>query len=276
VSQPGRVAGPIRHNGPVARDPWGVRLPDIAALAELFGTADHLDYPCLTREQLLAVADRPVVTDARDLQWWQDLDDRTRTELVEAGQRSLLAADHVRLDPERPSDLVLSPAVQAIVAIRSAPAFVSVAGGERLDQPALRCFGVRMDQPAGPEDFAVLLEARITRGVSEFILGTARYAAVAVTRFVLAPPAPGDPDAVEVDEPLGRVLVRRLQLFPPGTFSGGQRLRLYAGLTAGAVEELADDDSTTGPVSTTEADLVDRILTSWQSAVAAGMVGTSS
>lgn len=247
---------------------WGPRLSEVGTLAELLAGNDHVVHPTLTREQLIAAGDRPVCTDVRDLQWWNGLTDEARVEVAAAAQKALLAADQVRLDADRPGEVVLSPALQAITTIRSAPAFVSVAGGERIDEPTMRCFGLHLDDPA---EVAVLLEARVFPGISEFLLGTATWAAGMLTRFVLAPPGSHDPDAAEVGAPLGRVVVRRLQLFPPGRWDGGQRIRVYAGVTGGAVEDIAPDGTGSGPGATTEQALAGRILTAWRAAVDEGV-----
>lgn len=230
-----------------------------ARLAEL-AEVDHVGYPPLTRDELLSLGDRPAFADRADLTWWGGLDERTRAEVRATAQRGLLARCLASIDRDEPTALVVDDRLALVLAVRTMPAFVTVAGNAASGDPMLRCYGV-LD--AGGSLAAVLLEARLLPGVSEFVLGTPHYAATALTRLLYAPPDQSDPAATSADHPAGGVLVRRMEMFPPGITSGGRRYLIMAAATAGALATV-DAAGRPGPLTEiTEQAVVDLVLSGW-------------
>lgn len=227
-----------------------------AELAEV----DHVDYPALTRDELISLGDTPAFADRADLAWWGGLDDATRAELRASAQRGLLARGLARIDTEDPTKLAVEDRVARTLAVRSLPAFVTIAGNVSSADVALRCHGILDEQDALA---AVLLEARLLPGISEFVLATPAYAATALTRFLFAEPDPADPGAVAVQNPAKRVVVRRMEMFPAGVVSGGRRYLVLAGVMAGALATV-DDTGRRGPLTeVTEQAVIDLVLAGW-------------
>jgi hypothetical protein len=228
-------------------------------LAQL-ADADHVEYPAITRDELIALNDAPAFADTADLSWWGGLTDSTRDELRASAQRGLLARGLVTLDPDDPARLVVDDRIGFVLAVRSVPAFVTIAGNVSSADPMLRCYGI-LGHSA--ELAAVLVEARLLPGVSEFVLGTPTYAATALTRCLYAQPDATDPDAVAVHNPAKRVVVRRMEMFPPGVRSGGRRYLALAGVTAGALAAV-DATGRRGPLAeVTEQGVIDLVLAGW-------------
>jgi hypothetical protein len=192
------------------------------------GTADALDrlldrleqepafrLPTLTREELCALEDRPVLADAEDAHWWSSLEAAVRAEVVSATQRGLLARGLVRVGSDR-SRLELTDPVRLVLAVRAAPSFALLAhsdapAADRGPIGALRVYGI--DRPAadgaGPDARPVLLESRPVPGVVDFLLARAASAAAGIADLLL------DPSTVPTTAGPRSAVVRRLELVRP-------------------------------------------------------------
>ncbi len=233
------------------------------AVEQLFddlGDEEYVSYPPLTRDELVGLGDEPLLRDIEDLTWWSDLDERTRTEVSATAQRGLLARGLVALDPAGATRIDVTPRVRTVLALRSAPAFVTLVGNVGRPSPTLRCYGV-----LGPEQrVAVLVEARIMTGIAEYLLCRPAYAAGVVTRFLLAPPDASDPDARPAPDGLGtHVVQRRLELFPPGSLDRGQRFLASAGTAAAALAPVGPDGHAGQARSVSERSVLDLVAATW-------------
>jgi hypothetical protein len=142
--------------------------------------ADGVRLPRLTREELFAVGDKPVLIDSEDQAWWDGIGEASRAELVTAAQRGLVARDLARPNGDK---LDLDGRLTLILGARSAPAWIAVASG--LTQ--MRVYG--MDMAEGPY---ALLEHRPVPGVANFVGMRLQPAVEAITAFLLRAPEPGE------------------------------------------------------------------------------------
>jgi hypothetical protein len=84
--------------------------------------------PALTREELFALGDRPVLAHGGDLAWWTGLDAPTRQVVVDTAQRGLVARRLlVGGDPPGPA-LVAAEEVQVVLRARREPSWIMVLG----------------------------------------------------------------------------------------------------------------------------------------------------
>jgi hypothetical protein len=233
---------------------------EVVRLFEALGEEQFVRYPSLTRDELISIGDQPMLHDAEDLAWWDGLDEGTRAQVRATAQRGLLARGLVSLDGSDPAVLDVSSPLRTVLALRRVPAFVTLVGPAAGRSPTLRCYGV-----LGPDSrTAVLLEARILTGVAEYLLCTPAYAATAVTRFLFAPPDPDDPAAVPAEAELGgRMVLRRLELFPPGELSDGRRFVAVAGVSAGALAPVGSDGRPGPAAQVSEQSVVDLVSAHW-------------
>jgi hypothetical protein len=172
----------------------------LEALLDDLDGHESVPYPSLTRDELLSLGDEPLLLDTDDVEWLDRLSPGTRAEVVATAQRGLVARDLVSARDAETLDV--DRRVRMILALRRVPAFVTLAGSAS-DHPVFRCYGV-----LGPDGTAaVLVEVRRMPGVGEYRLCTPRYAAGVVSRFLLTP-SPGR---------------RRLEMFPPGSLTHGER-----------------------------------------------------
>ena len=234
-------------------------VPEVAALLERLDGVDHVDLPTLTREELLSLGDLPAFGDADDLAWWGGLSSETRDEVAAGAQRGLLGRRLIGPDAD-PTRVRVDPDLQVTLAIRSAPAFLTVVGVPGRPTPSVRALGV-LDEHGAVS--AVLLERRPVAGVCDFVLASESYAAMAVTRFLFEPPTADDPDARPVDSPLQRVLLRRVETFAAGDPTGVRHLA-YAGVTAGALAPIDARGHAGVPVPVTEASMIDTVRAEWR------------
>lgn len=233
---------------------------EVAAIFDEFADRPFVAYPSLTRDELFALGDSPLFVDTDDAAWWGGLAEDTRPEVLASAQRGLLARGLVDIDSTDNARLDVSSRLRILLALRAAPAFVTLVGNYRHPSPILRCYGV-----LGPDErVAVLVEARVITGVAEYLLCRPNYAATTVARLLLAPPDTEDPEAVPAPDELGaRMVRRRLELFPPGSMERGRRFLAHAGLAAGALAEV-DADGHAGPArEATEQSVVDLVTESW-------------
>lgn len=93
---------------------------------------------------------------------------------------------------------------------------------------------------------------------------------MAVTRFLFEPPAEDDPDARQVDSPLQRLVLRRLETFATGEPVGVRHLA-YAGITAGALADVDAEGQPGTPAPVTEESMIDTVRAEWR-AVASRLV----
>ncbi len=236
-------------------------------LFDQFGDEPFVPYPTLTRDELLSLNDAPLLRDTEDSAWWAGLDERTRAEVFATAQRGLLARGLVSIDPADARQLDITARVRTVLALRSAPAFVTLVGNAGQPSPGLRCYGV-----LGPdEQVAVLVEARIITGVAEYLLCRPNYAATVVTRFLFAPPDGSDPAAEPAPAALGsRMVQRRLELFAPGALDRGRRYLASAGTSAGALAPVDADGRAGQARGVTEQAVVELVSSTWGEHAATG------
>ena len=84
--------------------------------------SDGVRLPRLTREELAALGDRPILVDAEDRAWWDGLDDSRRAEITTTARHGLLARELARPDGD---GLELDGRLKFILAVRSAPAWLA-------------------------------------------------------------------------------------------------------------------------------------------------------
>jgi hypothetical protein len=180
--------------------------------------SDGVRLPRLTREELAALSDAPVLADAEDRSWWAGLDDRQRKEVTTAAWRGLMARDLARQSAE---GLQLDARLKFITGVRSAPAWLAVASGET----RLVAYGV--DLPEGPY---MLVEHRPVPGVANFVGIKAEPGADAVVAFLLRAPAEGED-----------VVTRRLEVLHPEPEPDTQRRILLVGRREARIAPVSAD-----------------------------------
>ena len=241
-------------------------ISDVRHLLDHFGRlrdVDHIDLQALTREELFSLGDRPAFGDSADLAWWGSLAAPARADIEASAQRGLVGRRLVQPGVD-PSTISVHPDLRLVLAMRSEPAFLSVIGLRGRPEPLVRAYGVLGEHA---EVAAVLLERAVVPGVSDFVLGSAAYAAMAMTRFLFEPPTADDPDAQVVDSPLQLLLLRRFETLLRGE-SVGVRHLAYAGVTAGALAEVDDEGRSGEPVPVTEQSMIENVLDEWRACAA--------
>ncbi len=84
--------------------------------------------PTLTREELRALEDEPVIELIEEQRWWSGLDDERRTEVRAAALRSLLARDLVWPSGEDAAEIETDADLALLLASRHAPSWVLALG----------------------------------------------------------------------------------------------------------------------------------------------------
>ena len=199
--------------------------------------SDGVRLPRLTREELAALSDRPVLADAEDSSWWAGLDDGQRKEITTAAWRGLMARDLVRQSRD---GLEVDGRLKFITGVRSAPAWLAVASGET------RLIAHGVDLPEGP---FVLIEHRPVPGVANFVGVKLEPGADAITAFLLRSPADGED-----------VVTRRLEVLHPEHDPDTQRRILLVGRREARIAPVSVDGVAGEAVSTDPLALKDELL----------------
>ena len=199
--------------------------------------SDGVRLPRLTREELVALGDRPVLVDADDRSWWAGLDRDQQREIVTTAQHGLIARDLARPDGD---GLELDGRLKFVLAVRSAPAWLGVASGDT------RLLAHGVDLPEGP---FVLLEHRPLPGVANFVGMKAEPGVDAIVAFLLRSPADGED-----------VVSRRLEVLHPEPEPDTQRRILLVGRREARVAPVSADGVAGEPVPTDPAALRATVL----------------
>lgn len=234
-------------------------IDECRSLTTLFGTAGELELPPLTYEQIVGMGDVSGFGDLESQGWLDGLTAETMEAVAVAGQRSLIAAGHVHLNPET-ADLEPSPQLKTLLAIRRAPAFLTFADGQDSGRPTMRSYGVC--PPEGPA--GALLEATLLPGLRQHLLADTEHAAAALARFLLAPPDEDDPYAIAVDGPARSAVRRRLEIIDLREPAAGRRYEVIATHTAGGLAEVDDDGASKEPRTVDHAALCELLTSSWE------------
>ena len=189
--------------------------------------SDGVRLPRLTREELAALSDQPVLSDAEDRAWWESLDDSRREEVTTAAWRGLIARDLVRQSDD---GLQVDGRLKFITGVRSAPAWLAVASGET------RLIAHGVDLPEGP---FMLLEHRPVPGVANFVGVKLGPGADGITAFLLRSPGDGE-----------EVATRRLEVLHPEPEPDTQRRILRVGHREARVATVSGDGVAGEPVRT--------------------------
>jgi hypothetical protein len=180
--------------------------------------ADGVRLPRLTREELFALGDEPVLADVEDQTWWDGIGEESRSELVTAAQRGLVARDLVRPNGDT---LDLDGRLTLILGARRAPAWIAVASGTT----RLRAYG--LDMAEGPY---ALLEHRPVPGVANFVGMRLEAAVEAMAAFLLRAPEDGE-------EATGR----RLEIMHPQPAGDTHRRALVVGSRRASMAPVGPD-----------------------------------
>jgi hypothetical protein len=189
--------------------------------------SDGVRLPRLTREELAALSDRPVLSDAEDHAWWEGLDHARREEVATAAWRGLMARDLVRQTGE---GVQVDGRLKFITGVRSAPVWLAVASAET------RLIAHGVDLPEGP---FMLLEHRPVPGVGNFVGMKASPGVDAIVAFLLRSPA--------ADEDLA---TRRLEVLHPEPEPDTQRRMLVVGHREARIAPVSADGVAGEPVPT--------------------------
>lgn len=158
------------------------------AVLALLGEHGDASLPSLTREELRALGDRPVLGHGGDDAWWDGLDEPARRLVVETAQRGLIARELIQAAEGEPP-LRVSDVVQVVLRARHEPAWIVVVGEPSEDPsvPAAQValYGIDL---AAQETAAVLIAARI-EGIYAHRLTSPARAMDAAVEWLLAPPA---------------------------------------------------------------------------------------
>lgn len=165
-----------------------------AAVLALLGSHGDVQLPALTREELRALGDQPVLGHGGDDAWWAELDVPARELVVETAQRGLIARNLIVGSDGDPPLRVADP-VQVVLRARHEPAWILVVAQPSPDSttPAAQValYGIDL---AEHDTAAVLIAARI-EGIYAHRLTVPTVAVDAAVEWLLAPPAD---DAVTV------------------------------------------------------------------------------
>ena len=163
--------------------------------------------PSLTREDLRALGDQPMLAHAGDEQWWSSLDQRSRELVAETAQRGLIARNLIVASDGDPPLLVADP-VQVAFRARHEPAWLLVLGEPGSEEAAapvqIVVSGIDLREH---DTSAVLISARI-EGIYALRLAHPAIAVDAVVDWLLRPPpadAPTVGRTVELMLPTDRV-----------------------------------------------------------------------
>jgi hypothetical protein len=195
--------------------------------------------PRLTREELVALGDRPVLVDADDQAWWDGLDAGQREEVTATAWRGLLARDLAR-HRKKGEGIQVDGRLTFIRDVRAAPAWLAVATAET----TLRAYGI--DLPEGPY---VLIEHRPTPGIAHFVGAKADPGVEAVVTYLLRAPGAGE-----------GVRTRRLEVVHPEPHPDTQRRILLVGDHEARIATVAADGVAGDPVPTDPAALRTSLL----------------
>jgi len=155
----------------------------------LLDGADDVTLPTLTREELVALGDAPVLADGADAQWWTGLDADARQLVVQAAQRGLVAR---RLLTARPGqdELFVADEVQVILRARHEPSWLVVLREpDQTEGADVRVVVSGIDLRVH-ETAAALIGIRVD-GIYAHRLAAGPTAVEAVVGWLLRPPAPG-------------------------------------------------------------------------------------
>jgi hypothetical protein len=194
--------------------------------------SDGVRLPRLTREELVALGDQPALVDAEDQAWWQGLDEKQRSQVVEGAWRGLLARNLAR---STRTGLEADARLRFILSARRAPAWLAVASADT----ALRAHGLQL--PEGPY---VLLEHRPVPGVANFVGMKLEPGLEGVVAFLLRVPPEGQ-DTV----------TRRLEVFHPEPHAAVERRLLVVGDHVAQIATVSTDGRAGPPAPTDPAAL---------------------
>jgi hypothetical protein len=124
----------------------------------VLGDAQDISLPSLTREELVAMGDEPMLAEAEDELWWQAQSDEVREALVGASHRGLVARGLLKPDLET-GGLVAVDTVRVVLETRRHPSWlcvvrepvaqdetrVVIAGIERDDAPPAAMITARIE-----------------------------------------------------------------------------------------------------------------------------------
>jgi hypothetical protein len=165
-----------------------------AAVLALLGERGDAQLPALTREELHALGDQPVLGHGGDDAWWAALDGSAREMVVETAQRGLIARNLI-VGSDGDPPLRVADTVQVVLRARHEPAWILVVAEPAPDStvPATQValYGIDL---AEYDTAAVLISARI-EGIYAHRLTRPAAAVDAAVEWLLAPPAD---DAVTV------------------------------------------------------------------------------
>lgn len=164
-------------------------------VVDLLATDGDHQLPSLTREELYALGDQPVLADAADVRWWDGLSQHARDLVAETAQRGLIARNLITAsDAVQGPPLVVDDSVQVILQARRMPSWLIVVGEPTDDktlppaQVALSGIDLREHDTS-----AVLMSTRIA-GIYAHRLTRPRTALDAAAEWLLAvPDAPAGP-----------------------------------------------------------------------------------
>lgn len=184
--------------------------------------------PSLTREELRALGDQPMLTDVEDERWWAELSEDARGPVVECAQRGLVARGLLvatdDADPDAGPDrsrLAVAESVQVVLRARHEPAWLIVLGEptQQPDRPGVQVAVSGIDLRAHRTS-AALLSVRLV-GIYTHRLAAPAIAVDAMVDWLMRP-APG-PD------PVGRTVQVILPAAQPGGVAGDVRAIVLSG-----------------------------------------------
>lgn len=163
-----------------------------AAVLAILAERGDAQLPALTREELRALGDQPVLGHGGDDAWWSGLDKPVRQLVVETAQRGLIARNLI-VGSDGDPPLRVADAVQVVLRARHEPAWIVVVAEPSPDStvPATQValYGIDL---AEHDTAAVLIAARI-EGIYAHRLARPAVAIDAAVGWLLAPPAEGTP-----------------------------------------------------------------------------------
>lgn len=211
-------------------------------LARLLGPVGDIALPALTREDLLALSDDPVLAHAGDAAWWGALDDVARELVLQTAQHGLIARNLLTAAPGGTA-LLVADDVRLILQARSNPSWLVVLGEPASTDMHLTAAGIDMSDHSTS---AALLAARIA-GVYAHRLARSDIAVDAVVEWLLRAP-------IASAGPTGRTI----EVITPGSAAGALRDRraIVLGDGSGWVLSTVSADDRPGPPSVVDVALL--------------------